>query len=125
MSAIAIADGIRTHGPRGSLGALAIGALGVVYSDIGTSPLYTLKTALDWGGGATPEVAIGMLSLIAWTLLITTSIKYVAVVMRPSGRKARDCVWLTNAYSFFGGHFGPSLPTAAHSPALSFDLNPE
>ncbi len=38
--------------PRGSLGTLALGALGVVYGDIGTSPLYTLKTALDWGGGA-------------------------------------------------------------------------
>jgi KUP system potassium uptake protein len=83
MSTIAIANELRTHGPRGrSLGALAIGALGVVYGDIGTSPLYTLKTALDWGGGATPEVAIGMLSLIVWTLLLTTSIKYVAVVMR-------------------------------------------
>ena len=68
--------------PRGSLGALALGALGVVYGDIGTSPLYTIKTALEWGGGATPEVAVGMLSLILWTLLITTSIKYVAVVMR-------------------------------------------
>src|SRR5580658_7443010 len=65
-----------------SLGGLMLGALGVVYGDIGTSPLYTLKTALDWGGGATPEVAIGMLSLIVWTLLITTSLKYVAVVMR-------------------------------------------
>jgi KUP system potassium uptake protein len=41
-----------------------------------------MKTALEWGGGATPEVAFGMLSLIVWTLLITTSIKYVAVVMR-------------------------------------------
>src|SRR5664280_583163 len=82
MSTIAIANELRTHGPRGSLGALAIGALGVVYGDIGTSPLYTLKTALEWGGGATPEVAVGMLSLIVWTLLITTSIKYVAVVMR-------------------------------------------
>jgi KUP system potassium uptake protein len=59
-----------------------LGALGVVYGDIGTSPLYTLKTALEWAGGATPEAAIGMLSLIVWTLLITTSIKYVAVVMR-------------------------------------------
>src|ERR1700694_4114243 len=68
-------------GPKG-LGAMALGALGVVYGDIGTSPLYTLKTALEWGGGATPDVAIGMLSLIVWTLLITTSIKYVAVVMR-------------------------------------------
>ena len=82
MSTIAIADNRSAHAPRGSLGALALGALGVVYGDIGTSPLYTLKTALDWGGGATPEVAIGMLSLIVWTLLITTSIKYVAVVMR-------------------------------------------
>ena len=59
-----------------------LGALGVVYGDIGTSPLYTMKTALEWAGGATPEAAIGMLSLIVWTLLITTSIKYVAVVMR-------------------------------------------
>jgi KUP system potassium uptake protein len=67
---------------EGSLPALMLGALGVVYGDIGTSPLYTLKTALEWAGGATTEVAIGMLSLIVWTLIITTSIKYVAVVMR-------------------------------------------
>ncbi|MBV8510477.1 MAG: potassium transporter Kup [Xanthobacteraceae bacterium] len=80
-SAGAVADG-DTDAGRGSLGALAVGALGVVYGDIGTSPLYTLKTALDWAGGATPAVAIGMLSLIIWTLLITTSFKYVAVVMR-------------------------------------------
>jgi KUP system potassium uptake protein len=82
MSTIAITSAPKAHGPRGSLGTLALGALGVVYGDIGTSPLYTMKTALEWGGGATPEVAIGMLSLIVWTLLITTSIKYVAVVMR-------------------------------------------
>jgi KUP system potassium uptake protein len=82
MSTTAIANDSTTHSPRGSFGALALGALGVVYGDIGTSPLYTMKTALDWGGGATPEIAIGMLSLIVWTLLITTSIKYVAVVMR-------------------------------------------
>jgi KUP system potassium uptake protein len=82
MTTAAIATGTRPHAPRGSLGALALGALGVVYGDIGTSPLYTLKTALEWGGGATAEVAIGMLSLIVWTLVITTSIKYVAVVMR-------------------------------------------
>jgi KUP system potassium uptake protein len=63
-----------------STGALVLGALGVVYGDIGTSPLYTLKTALDWGGGAAD--AMGMLSLIVWTLLITTSLKYVALVMR-------------------------------------------
>jgi KUP system potassium uptake protein len=69
--------------PRGNLAALALGALGVVYGDIGTSPLYTFKTAIQWAGGeATPEAALGMLSLIVWTLLITTSVKYVAIVMR-------------------------------------------
>jgi KUP system potassium uptake protein len=72
---------------RGSLAALAVGTLGVVYGDIGTSPLYTLKTVLQWAGStAAPPVAsgvaLGMLSLIVWTLIITTSIKYVAVVMR-------------------------------------------
>ena len=65
-----------------AIGALAVGALGVVYGDIGTSPLYTVKTALEWAGGATPDIALGILSLIVWTLLITTSLKYVALVMR-------------------------------------------
>jgi KUP system potassium uptake protein len=71
-------------GPQhGALGTMAIGALGVVYGDIGTSPLYTFKTAIDWAGGeATPTVALGILSLVVWTLIITTSIKYVAIVMR-------------------------------------------
>jgi KUP system potassium uptake protein len=69
--------------PQGTLAALALGALGVVYGDIGTSPLYTFKTALQWAGGeATAETALGMLSLIVWTLIITTSVKYVAIVMR-------------------------------------------
>ena len=44
----------RSTTPHGPLGVLMLGALGVVYGDIGTSPLYTLKTALDWAGGATP-----------------------------------------------------------------------
>src|SRR5271170_6007129 len=83
MSATTIADVKPAYQhPKGNLGGLMLGALGVVYGDIGTSPLYTLKTALDWAGGATPAVAIGMLSVIVWTLLITTSFKYVAVVMR-------------------------------------------
>src|SRR5215510_10872684 len=69
--------------PRGHLAPMALAALGVVYGDIGTSPLYTFKTAIAWAGGeATPAAALGMLSLIFWTLIITTSIKYVAVVMR-------------------------------------------
>jgi KUP system potassium uptake protein len=65
-----------------ALGVLVLGALGVVYGDIGTSPLYTLKTAYEWAGSSAPDVALGLLSLIVWTLIITTSIKYVALVMR-------------------------------------------
>ncbi len=72
----------QASGVSGPLGALMLGALGVVFGDIGTSPLYTLKTALEWAGGASPDVAYGMLSLIVWTLIITTSVKYVALVMR-------------------------------------------
>jgi KUP system potassium uptake protein len=69
--------------PHGPLATMALGALGVVYGDIGTSPLYTFKTALAWAGGeATAPAALGMLSLIVWTLIITTSVKYVAIVMR-------------------------------------------
>jgi KUP system potassium uptake protein len=82
MTAVTTIADDRSTVPAGKLSALMLGALGVVYGDIGTSPLYTLKTALEWAGGATPEVAIGMLSLIVWTLLITTSLKYVTVVMR-------------------------------------------
>jgi KUP system potassium uptake protein len=65
-----------------TLGGLCIGALGVVFGDIGTSPLYTLKTVLSVTGGSAPHVAFGVLSLIIWTLIIITSIKYVAVAMR-------------------------------------------
>jgi KUP system potassium uptake protein len=68
---------------HGALATMAIGALGVVYGNIGTSPLYTFKTAIEWAGGeVTPTLALGVLSLVVWTLIITTSLKYVAIVMR-------------------------------------------
>src|ERR1019366_3920317 len=84
MTPLEIPKDAKASMAHGSLGTLALGALGIVYGDIGTSPLYTMKAVLDSAGGsATPAVAaLGMLSLIIWTLLITASIKYVAVVMR-------------------------------------------
>ncbi len=68
----------------GGLGAMALSALGVVFGDIGTSPLYTLKTVLSVNGAQVLDkaVALGSLSLIFWTLIIITSIKYVSVAMR-------------------------------------------
>ena len=66
----------------GSLPALGLSALGVVFGDIGTSPLYTLKTVLGLTGGAPePAAVLGVLSLVIWTLVVVTTIKYVAVAM--------------------------------------------
>jgi KUP system potassium uptake protein len=66
----------------GSVAALGFASLGVVFGDIGTSPLYTLKTVLDLTGGATPAAVLGVLSLIVWTLIAIVSIKYVTIAMR-------------------------------------------
>ncbi len=57
-------------------------ALGVVFGDIGTSPLYTLKTVLDVTGGSSQHAVLGVLSLLIWTLIIVTTIKYVSFAMR-------------------------------------------
>jgi KUP system potassium uptake protein len=64
--------------------ALSLAALGVVFGDIGTSPLYTLKTVLDVTGGAhsQPAAILGALSLILWTLVVVTSLKYVSIALR-------------------------------------------
>ncbi len=72
--------------PQGHKGALALSALGVVFGDIGTSPLYTLKVVLSATGTGAPivdrAIVLGSLSLILWTLVVVTSIKYVGVAMR-------------------------------------------
>ncbi len=66
-----------------SLRALGLSALGVVFGDIGTSPLYTFKTVLALTGGKPdPAVILGTLSLVIWTLIIVTTIKYVSFAMR-------------------------------------------
>src|ERR1700744_928543 len=69
--------------PSGAALALTgVGALGVVFGDIGTSPLYTLKTAFDYlHGDATPDRILGILSLVFWTLFLITTVKYVMVAM--------------------------------------------
>jgi KUP system potassium uptake protein len=65
----------------------AFGALGVVFGDLGTSPLYTLQTVVQaTGGHFTPQSALGVLSLVFWTLIITVSIKYCLIVMRADNR---------------------------------------
>ncbi len=62
-------------------GALMLGALGVVYGDIGTSPLYAFREALAAAGGGTDTV-VGLLSLLFWSLGIVVTLKYVLVMLR-------------------------------------------
>ena len=69
--------------PSSSLAALTLGAIGVVYGDIGTSPLYALKEVFaDGRVPLTPENVLGVLSLVFWTLTIVVSVKYVALILR-------------------------------------------
>ncbi|MFL5391924.1 MAG: potassium transporter Kup [Myxococcales bacterium] len=69
---------------------LALGALGVVYGDIGTSPLYALREAFHSHGGHALEVnhdnILGLLSLVFWALIIVISVKYLLFVMRADNR---------------------------------------
>lgn len=72
---------------RSGLAWLALGALGVVYGDIGTSPLYTVKEIFGSGGvPLTPENIIGAISAIFWALMLVVTLKYVMLVMRADNR---------------------------------------
>jgi KUP system potassium uptake protein len=85
------------HGPRphpearprgGRLAYLGLAALGVVYGDIGTSPLYALRETFkpEYGLAATPTNVNGILSLIVWALIVVVSVKYIVFIMRADNR---------------------------------------
>ena len=67
---------------------LVLGALGIVYGDIGTSPLYAMRECFHHGSSIspTPENVLGVLSLILWAIIIEVSIKYILFVMRADNR---------------------------------------
>jgi KUP system potassium uptake protein len=70
--------------------AATLGALGVVYGDIGTSPLYALKeaakAAISHGGPLTPDAIMGVVSLILWALILIISVKYALLILRADNR---------------------------------------
>ena len=62
---------------------LVVAAMGVVFGDIGTSPLYTLKTCFDLAGTKPdPSSVLGICSLLFWALVIVVCIKYITFIMR-------------------------------------------
>jgi KUP system potassium uptake protein len=82
-----VAENVRRE-PRGRLSVLGLSALGIVFGDIGTSPLYTFKTILAAAEVGAAEkfpdagVVLGLLSLVLWTLFIITTVKYISFAMR-------------------------------------------
>ena len=73
---------------KSTLAGLTLAAIGIVYGDIGTSPLYTLKTVFspEHGLALTPDNLLGIISLIFWGLTVIVSLKYVTLVLRADNR---------------------------------------
>src|SRR6185312_5585352 len=90
MGAPVTSTPVATAGHSSQLPAVAtLGALGVVYGDIGTSPLYALKEAAKaatHGGPLTNEAVLGVVSLILWALILIISVKYALLILRADNR---------------------------------------
>ena len=81
-AAVLMSSDARPRTP-GATAALTVAAIGVVYGDIGTSPLYALKEVFAHGRvPLTPDNILGILSLVFWTLTVVVSLKYVALILR-------------------------------------------
>src|SRR5688572_4568357 len=98
-------------------GAAFIGAIGVVYGDIGTSPLYAFKESLSAAGFAPGDnvAVLGLLSLIFWSLALVVSIKYLAVIMRADNHGEGGILSLV---ALVQQRFGTAEPWARRAVAL-------
>jgi KUP system potassium uptake protein len=100
-----------------ALGPALIGAVGVVFGDIGTSPLYAFKESLAAAGFAPGDrlIVLGLLSLIFWSLAIVVSVKYLAVIMRADNRGEGGILSLV---ALVQERFGYAEPWARRAVAL-------
>jgi len=122
------------HEAPPSFAALALGSVGVVYGDIGTSPLYAFREAAmsaSEGHGVTRGIVLGVLSLILWALIITVTLKYVLMLLRADNNGEGGTLSLTalatralgrrTAFIFIVGVIGASmfLGDSVITPAIS------
>jgi KUP system potassium uptake protein len=77
-----------SHHPKAPLASLALAALGIIYGDIGTSPLYTMKECFSGSHGVATTSAniLGILSMVFWSLIFVVSVKYVLFVLRADNK---------------------------------------
>src|SRR5262245_52306142 len=87
---VAFARAAGSAHPQAGFWTLTLGAIGVVYGDIGTSPLYAVRESINaavGAGNAPNEVAVlGILSLIIWALILIVTVKYVLILLRADNR---------------------------------------
>src|SRR6186713_2071030 len=103
--------------PSQALGPAVVGAIGVVFGDIGTSPLYALGSSLsaaEYLPGESAKV-LGLLSLIFWSLLIVVTVKYVGVIMRADNAGEGGVLSLV---ALVQKQFGTATPWVRHAVAL-------
>jgi hypothetical protein len=83
----ALVHGMSGHGGKPRFWGLALGSLGVVFGDIGTSPLYAMREALSHSRHASSESAVlGVVSLVLWALILIVTVKYVFFLMRADNK---------------------------------------
>ena len=102
---------------------LAVAAIGVVYGDIGTSPLYTLKECFGeaYGIAITPPNVLGLLSLVLWALILVVTVKYVLFIMRADNNGEGGVLALMAlAERAHGGHSGFVLAAGLFGASLFF-----
>ena len=82
---------------RKPLAPLVVGAIGIVFGDIGTSPLYTLRACFTGPHGLplTPDNVLGILSVVFWAIMIVVTLKYVTLIMRADNRGEGGIMALT------------------------------
>ena len=113
--------------------ALTLGSIGVVYGDIGTSPLYAMREAVLASGAtatAGPEIILGILSLIIWALILVVTIKYVLILLRADNEGEGGTLSDLDPFDEVDPTVGACIPSSnaaatcapPHRPApLSFD----
>ncbi|MGI4748781.1 MAG: potassium transporter Kup [Janthinobacterium lividum] len=100
-----------------------LAALGIVYGDLGTSPLYTMQTVLETTGGVlSTDAVLGLLSLIIWSLLIVVALKYCLFVMAADNHGEGGILALTALVTGSVPETDESKPSAPTRPAISIRL---
>jgi KUP system potassium uptake protein len=102
-----------SHAPTEGFGAMAVGAIGVVFGDIGTSPLYALKESFVGHHPLSVDHAhiFGVISLVFWTMMLVVTVKYVLVVLRADNKGEGGSLALLAliARNTQGSRWGPAL----------------